>query len=246
MAVYFNNSGSTEVSTFNFNGTPLTSATFNGPNEVFGDWVEYEFPTNSTHLSASSGNGALGFTFNYSTPISWANSNAGELWYPLGYITDSNKELKLGFADGGSLKTFWWALQLPTDWGSAKVKSVKIANAKNFHVYRIDGAKSRIAYNSIDNTYDQSALLPCHIFDIDNGDHTSDYSTNGFVTSSDFTPVSVLKILGTKASSINGNDLNQPDVYGFIGKITFTFIVSKSKLKAWATKYSVMLPQNIT
>lgn len=235
MAITFNG---TNISAISFNGTAIGSVKFNGT-EVFDDrLVEYTFPntTNGTDVKCTSltGDGALGFIFKGGSGTASHEARC----YHMFDNTVWAMQRKGGLGTSGSAYGIYAYAVFPPQWGKVLLKSVSVTNLNSGRYYNF----------SLNSTSDRTKVLDSNgnviVNKTENGGLENsllsfDYGTGSSAQASLASiNAAAIRIFLTRRNSNTGV------IDG--GNYTLTFMIQKSKLKAWLDAFNLPYPDNLT
>lgn len=202
------------------------------------EWVEYTFPntTNGVDIKCSSttGNGALGFKFAASTGTP---SHANRCYHMFdGQAWSMQTKGRLG--NSGSVYGICAYAVFPPQWGTVLLKTVSVTklDKSSYYLYNLRSTPNRAKVldsndNVIVNTTEAGGL-----------DHTIfdfTYSQgNSAQASLDNLESAAIRLFASR------RNMNTTEIVG--GNYTLTFLIKKSRLKAWLGTFSLPYPDNLS
>lgn len=202
------------------------------------EWVEYTFPntTNGTAVkcTALTGDGALGFTFQGGSGTA---SHVGRVYHMFD-STSWSMQRKGSLGGSGSVYGIYAYAVFPPQWGEVLLTAVSVTNlnSNNYYRYELDSTSDRSKVidsngNVIVNTTENGGLKT-NIFGFGNG------TGNSADASLDNVSAVAIRMFATR------KNYNTGEING--GNYILTFMIQKSKLKAWLDAFNLPYPDVLT
>ena len=222
-------------------GSQQLAKIYHGSDLVWGNdsWVEYTFPntTNGVDIKCSSttGNGALGFKFAAGTGTT---SHAARCYHMFDGQAWSMK-LKSGIGNRGSTYGIYAYAVFPPQWGTVLLKTVSVTNLdkSKYYIYNLYSTPNRAkvldSNDGVIVSTTEAGGLDDTIFSFITSSHG-----NSAQASLDNLESAAIRMFASRYNA------NVTEITG--GNYTLTFLIKKSRLKAWLDTFNLPYPDNLS
>lgn len=231
-------SGSSSIADVRLGSQPIDKV-YHGSDLVWGrdEWVEYTFPntTNGVDIKCSSttGNGALGFIFAAHTGTSSHATRCYHMFDGQAWLMQP----KSGGNSGNVYGICAYAV-FPPQWGTVLLKTASVTNLDEslYYIYNLYSTPNR---TKVIDSNDNVIVKTTQTGDLENQIFSFEYSQGSSAqTSLDNLESAAIRLFVSRRSA------RVTAITG--GNYTLTFLIKKSRLKAWLDAFSLPYPDNLT